>query len=145
MVTALETIVNKPTMVPQLVDNREPSGVRQRRGEILERQFPVWQRKMQHYVMGVYHDMKEPVDLAVAVTLTITQGDRDAAHGNLPYQIDQVEDLAEKDFQFCSVLVQVAEGAANGIVCNSGSKGLEAVRKLVRRWDPLTGVRIRVS
>ena len=45
--------------------------------------------------------------------------------------------------QVCAVLMQVTEGEANDIVCNSSGMGLEAWRKLTRRWNPLTGSRLR--
>ena len=37
----------------------------------------------------------------------------------------------------------MTEGEANDIVCNSSGMGLEAWRKLTRRWNPLTGSRLR--
>ena len=38
---------------------------------------------------------------------------------------------------------QVFAVRANDIVCNSSGMGLEAWRKLTRRWNPLTGSRLR--
>ena len=52
---------------------------------------------------------------------------------------DQVTDLEDKVHQVFAVLMQVTEGEANDIVCNSSGIGLEAWRKLTRRWNPLTG------
>ena len=52
-------------------------------------------------------------------------------------------DLEDKMHQVFGVLMQVTEGEANDIVCNSGGAGLEAWRKLTRRWNPLTGSRLR--
>ena len=45
--------------------------------------------------------------------------------------------------QVFAVLMEMAEGEANDIVCNSSGMGLEAWRKLTRRWNPLAGSRLR--
>ena len=58
---------------------------------------------------------------------------------------DQVTDLEDKMHQIFAVLMQVTEGEGNDIVCNSSGMGLEAWRKLTRRWDPLMGVASGIS
>ena len=58
---------------------------------------------------------------------------------------DQVADLEDKMHQVFAVLMQVTEGEANDIVCNSSGMGLEAWRKLTRRWNPLKGVVFEIS
>ena len=110
---------------------------------VLEKNFPVWQRKMLNYVVSIFIDLKEPLDWAITVPTPITDADLEKAFGHGADIIDQVDNLQEKLHQLYSVLVQVTEGEANDIVCNSQGRGLEAWRKLARRWDPLTGGRIR--
>ena len=56
---------------------------------------------------------------------------------------DQVTDMEDKIHQVLVVLMQMAEGEANDIVCNSSGMGLEAWRKLTRRWNLLAGSRLR--
>ena len=56
---------------------------------------------------------------------------------------DQEADLEDKMHHVFAVLMQVTEGEANDIVCNSSGMGLEPWRKLTRRWNPLTGSRLR--
>ena len=51
--------------------------------------------------------------------------------------LDQVEDLADKCHQVYTILMHLTEGEANDIVSNSGEHGLEAWRKLCRRWNPI--------
>ena len=86
------------------LDARQTSAVARKR--VWRKAFPVWQRKMQNYIISVFPDLREPLEWA-------------------------------------AVLMQVTEGEANDIVCNSGGMGLEAWRKLTRRWNPLTGSRLR--
>ena len=55
----------------------------------------------------------------------------------------QIEGLEDLNHQLFMVLTQMTEGDPNDIVSNSGESGLEAWRKLQRRYDPSTGGRAR--
>ena len=67
----------------------------------------------------------------------------DQRFGSQADPTDQVTDLEDKMHHVFAVLMQVTEDEANDIVCNSSGMGLETWRKLTRRWNPLTGSRLR--
>ena len=71
----------------------------------------------------------------------INSSNKGSAQEQIPQ--DQVTDLEDKIHQVFAVLVQVTEGEANDTVFNSSGMGLEAWRKLTRRWNPLTRSRLR--
>ena len=101
----------------------------------LEKSFPVWQRKMQNCIISVFP--------AATTAVPITHQLVEQRFGSEADPTDQVMDLEDTMHQVFAVLMQVTEGEANDIVCNSGGMGLEAWRKLTRRWNPLTGSRLR--
>ena len=109
----------------------------------LEKSFPVWQRKMQNYIISVFPDLREPLEWAATTAVPITHQLVEQRFGSEADPTDQVTDLEDKIHQVFAVLMQVTEGEANDIVCNSSGMGLEAWRKLTRRWNPLTGSRLR--
>ena len=132
--------------VARLVDTRgigRPSNFGSREGKSLEKSFPVWQRKMSNYVVSVFPDLREPLEWAAMTAVPITHQLVDQRFGSEADPTDQVTDLEDKMHQVFAVLMQVTEGEANDIVCNSSGLGLEAWRKLTRRWKPLTGSRLR--
>ena len=146
--TALEELTKKSNQPhqPRLVDTRGvglPKAFGNAKAEELEKGFTVWKRKMENYVVSVFPGMKEPLEWAETHLTPIDTEAMFKAFGGGADLIDQVEDLQSKDHQLFCVLVQQTEGEANDIVSNSQNRGLEAWRKLVRRWDPLTGGRIR--
>ena len=57
---------------------------------------------------------------------------------------DEVPNLGDKDTQLHVALQNLTEGESYDIVMGSGTKnGVEAFRRLVRRWDPASGGRRR--
>ena len=97
---------------------------------------------MQNYI-SVFPDLREPLEWAATTAVPITHQLVEQRFGSEADPTDQVMDLEDKMHQVFAVLMQVTEGEANDIVCNSGGMGLEAWRKLTRRWNPLTGSRLR--
>ena len=91
----------------------------------------------------VFPDLREPLEWAATTAVHITHQLVEQRFGSEAEPTDQVIDLEDKMHQVFTVLMQVTEGEANDIVCNSGGMGLEAWRKLTRRWNPLTGSRLR--
>ena len=127
--------------VARLVDTRgigRPSNFGSGEEKSLEKSFPVWQRKMQNYIISVFPDLREPLEWAATTAVPITHQLVEQRFGSEADPTDQVMDLEDKMHQVFAVLMQVTEGEANDIVCNSGGMGLEAWRKLTRRWNPLT-------
>jgi hypothetical protein len=84
-----------------------------------EKQFPTWARKLQNYVVSVFPDMADPMNWAVLRPGMIADDELDKAFGAQADLTDQVSDLGDKNHQLYSVLMQVTEGEANDIVCNS--------------------------
>ena len=109
----------------------------------LEKSFPVWQRKMQNYIISVFPDLREPLEWPAMTAVPITHQLVEQRFGSEADPTDQVTDLEDKMHQVFAVLMQVTEGEANDIVCNSSGLWLEAWRKLTRRWNPLTESRLR--
>ena len=120
-----------------------PSNFGSEEEKSLEKSFPVWQRKMQNCIVSVFPDLREPLDWAAMTAVPNTHQLVDQRFGSEADPTDQVTDVEDKMHQVCAVLMQVTEGEANDIVCNSSGMGLEAWRKLTRRWNPLTGSRLR--
>ena len=146
MTGAIKQLTSRIKTTAQLVDTRgvgKPStfGVGDER--TLEKQFLVWSRKMQNFVVSVFPDMKPVLEWAGIQSEAITADGLEAAFGSQADDLDTVEDVANKNHQFYSVLVQLTEGDGTDLVCNSRDNGLEAWRKWTRRYDPLTGGWIR--
>ena len=132
--------------VARLVDTRRigrPSNFGSGEEKSLEKSFPMWQRKMQNYIISVFPDLREPLEWAAMTAVPITHQLVDQRFGSEADLTDQVTDLEDKMHQVFAVLMQVTGGEANDIVCNSSGMGLEAWRKLTHRWNPVTGSRFR--
>ena len=56
-----------------------------------------------------------------------------------PMGAETIEDVLEKSEQGHVALLAVTESGSFGIVLGAAPSGLEALRRLVRRWDPLSG------
>ena len=125
----------------RLVDTRgigRPSNFGTGDEKVLEKTFPIWQRKLQNYVVSVYPDLQPAMEWAVMQGSPITDADINDAYGDAADALDEFSDAQDKDHQLYSVLTQVTEGEANDIVCNSRGSGFEAWRKLTRRSEEHT-------
>ena len=61
--------------VARLVDTRgigRPSNFGSGEEKSLEKSFPVWQRKMQNYIISVFPDLREPLEWAAMTAVPIT-------------------------------------------------------------------------
>ena len=108
-----------------------------------EEKFPIWTRKVENFLIGSFgesfrqvlqwaYEHDEPVDKDLW-DIQFGMGAEDA-----------VEDIDHKVQQLYTVLVDLTEDDSNDIVVGSGEgNGLEAWRKLARRWDPASGGRKR--
>eukprot|EP00971_Amphidinium_carterae_P343376 6483103-Amphidinium_carterae.1 len=147
MLTAIERLGGeRAAPPPRLVDTRgigRPPNFGSGEEKTLEKNFPVWQRKMQNYIVSVFPDFQDPLRWAANTSEQITEIVMEDTFGRNADETMRVGSLMDKDHQLYAVLVQVTESEANDIVCNSDGHGLEAWRKLSRRWNPLTGGRIR--
>ena len=126
--------------VARRVDTRgigRPSNFGSGEEKSLEKSFPVWQRKMQNYIVNVFPDLREPLEWAAMTAVPITHQLVDQRFGSEADPTNQVTDLEDKMHQAFAVLMQVTEVEANDIVCNASGMELEAWRKLTRRWNPL--------
>ena len=112
--------------VARLVDTREigrPSNFGSGEEKRLEKRFPVRQRKMQNFIISVFPDLREPLEWAAMTAVPITHQLVDQRFGSEADPTDQVTDLEDKMHQVFVVLMQVTEGEANDIVCNSSGIG----------------------
>ena len=58
---------------------------------------------------------------------------------------DRIDDLREKDAQLHVALQALTEGESFDIVLGCAPRGVEALRRLARRWDPSSGGRRRAT
>eukprot|EP00974_Lingulodinium_polyedra_P122745 11184049-Lingulodinium_polyedra.AAC.1 len=72
----------------------------------------------------------------------ITLDDLNGQFGDMAAD-DFVGGLEEKDSQLHVALQTLTEGESFDIVLSAGPRGVEALRRLVRRWDPASGGRRR--
>ena len=82
----------------------------------------------QNCITSVFPDLREPLEWAAMTAVPITHQIVDQRFGSEADPTDQVTDLEDKMHQVFVVLMQVTEGEANDIVCNSSGMGLEAWR-----------------
>eukprot|EP00971_Amphidinium_carterae_P280628 5571028-Amphidinium_carterae.1 len=57
---------------------------------------------------------------------------------------EHVPQLLEKSVQLHTALVALIEGESFDIVMGVGPRGVEALRRLIRRWDPASGGKRRL-
>ena len=100
--------------VARLVDTRvRPSNFGSGEEKSLEKSFPVWERKMQNYIISVFPDLREPLEWAAMTAVPITHQLVEQRFGSEADPTDQVTDLEDKMHQVFAVLMQVTEGEAN--------------------------------
>ena len=119
--------------VARLVDTRgigRPPNFGSGEERSLEKSFPVWQRKMQNYIVSVFPDLREPLEWAATTAVPITNQLVHQRFGSEADPMDRVTDLKDKMHQVFAVLMQVTEGEANDIVCNSSGMGLGSLEEV---------------
>ena len=137
----------KPPAAPAiLVDTRgigKPGQFGPGTDEELKKKFPNWQRKTANFVLSVYPDLKPALEWAAVRPDPITEEELSPVFGEDADETERIPALNDKCHQLYSMLLQLTEGEPNDVVSNSRDHGLEAWRKLTRRWDPSTGGRAR--
>ena len=85
--------------VARLVDTRRigrPSNFGSGEEKSLEKSFPVWERKMQNYIISVFPDLREPLEWAATTAVPITRQLVEQRFGSQADPTDQVMDLEDK-------------------------------------------------
>ena len=109
-----------------------------------EQRFLPWSVKTRNYVTGVYAELGEVMDWASDLENTLTFEILNQAYGEEADDVDRIEGLKTLDNQLYTVLQSVCEGEPFDIVLNAGQgNGLEAWRRLHKRFDPSTAGRHR--
>ncbi|CAK0882435.1 unnamed protein product [Prorocentrum cordatum] len=106
-----------------------------------QEKFGAWNRKMENYVIGVYGESFRPVlRWAAEAERPVTIAGAQAAHDGVPELETKVNQL------YAALISTTADGSeSNDLVTGApDGNGLEAWRKLHRRWDPTTGPRKRL-
>ena len=104
--------------------------------------FNEWLRKATGFVIAAFGSTFRPViEWVEDQDSTITDKDVDDQFGDTGHE--PVDHIAEKNSQLHVALMALTEGESFDIVLGAAPNGLEALRRLVRRWDPLSGGRRR--
>jgi hypothetical protein len=106
-------------------------------------QFLPWRHRMTSYICSVYPDLREVLEWCEEREKSITGEELRRAFGDLADALDQVNGLEEKSRELASALQMVTLKEPFAIVVNCGTSGLEAWRRLSRRYDPATASRKR--
>eukprot|EP00435_Cladocopium_sp_Y103_P010276 s4537_g2.t1 len=107
-------------------------------------QFLPWRHRMTSYICLTYPDLREVLEWCEEREKSITGEELRRAFGDLADALDQVSDLEEKSRELASALQMVTQKEPFAIVVNCGTSGLEAWRRLSRRYDPATASRKRI-
>ena len=105
--------------------------------------FLLWKIKMSSYLGSVRRDLREALTWAEESEQVVTTASVEAAFGTAADAIDQIEEIHELRKELWNVLLMTTEREPFDIVMNSGGCGLEAWRRLNKRFDPSTGGRKR--
>ena len=104
-----------------------------------ESEFVSWARRTENFVVSVHPGARDVLTWAVErESATVTEAN---AATEVVMLLDTLRMLAD---QLYTVLMTLVEGESFDILVGSGSgEGLEAWRRLHKRWDPLTTGRAR--
>ena len=107
--------------------------------------FLGWSRKVENFLVGSFgEDFRRVLEWAVEEQQNIGEETVLSEFGPEALEEDVVPEVKRKMNQLYTVLVSLTEDESNDIVIGSGAgNGLEAWRRLHRRWDPSTGGRKR--
>lgn len=110
-----------------------------------EESFLYWRTRLEAFVTGIYPEFEVVMNWAEDEDDEISTSDLNAAFGPLHPQHRTVEGLETINGQFYAVLQSLCDKEAFTIIRSAGrGNGVEAWRKLVRRYDPTTGGRRRL-
>ena len=110
-----------------------------------ENKYVKWARSVENYIIGVYgEEFRQVLEWALGCDQEVTAEMRDLAFGEGADDADRIPDLDRKVQQVYQALMALTEDESQDIVIGAGSgNGLEAWRKLGRRWDPVVAGRKR--
>ena len=103
--------------------------------------FSAWSTRMKNFICAVFNDLTPVLEWAMEQDHEITTTMVNDNFGTDADAIDQIDDLPSKLHQVGMLLIQMTEHEPFDIVRNCGESfvsGLEAWRKLHRRFDPST-------
>ena len=139
---ALEGIATSRLARPTLVDVKGLGKPPQFAGQPHEA-FPVWSLKVQNFLAGVHHELAALLEWAAEQQDPITKEvlDRNFGQGGLS---QTATDIHQLNTQVYTVLVQLLDKEPFDMTVNAREAGgLEAWRRIVRRFDPTTAARKR--
>ena len=151
MQAALQEMVNtqkaileaskKPDKKLTLVDNR---GLAKPSNFDGNSDFLQWKIRLESFVESVHGDFGQAMAWAEDETDPISNASMKAEFGETTPEQETIPDLESKDAQLYAVLQTLCEKEAFTLVRSAGKgKGLEAWRRLCKRFDPSTGGRRR--
>ena len=106
-----------------------------------ESKFPEWCKKVEDYLLGVEPQLAAALEWALEQEDEFTTAEAVLALG--PGTEHAIDDIPALNLQIKSALSNLTEGESWTIVQNCDRNGLEAWRRLHRRFDALTGGRRR--
>ena len=131
----------KPDRKLTLVDNR---GLAKPNNYDGSADFLQWKIRLEAFVESVHDDFGKAMAWAEDETDPISTSSMSAEFGDVNPAQETIPDLEAKDAQLYAVLQTLCEKEAFTLVRSSGKgKGLEAWRRLCKRYDPSTGGRRR--
>ena len=99
-------------------------------------------RKTTGFLIAAYgSSFRQVIEWIEDQEATITEQDLDEQFGDTGHE--PVEGITERNAQLHVALLALTEGESFDVVLGAAPSGLEALRRLVRRWDPLSGGRRR--
>ena len=130
----------KPDRKVTLIDTKGLGKPEKFTGE--EQGWLYWKTRMESFVTSVYPQMDAVLEWAEEQDTEVTQATLRAAFGPTNPSHHEVEDVEDIDIQLFAILQTLCEKEPFQVVRSAGkSRGLEAWRKLNRRFDPSTGGR----
>ena len=102
--------------------------------------FLRWKIRTESFILSVFPELEEALTWAEEHETSITKADVEAEFGATP--AGEIEEIHDKSAQVFAVLQNLLEGETFTIVhnCPKGN-GMEAWRKINKRYDPATGSR----
>ena len=136
----MHAVTTKPEKKMTLVDTKGLAKPEKFTGE--ETGWLYWKTRMEAFITSVFPQMEPVLEWAEEVDTEVNQAAIRAAFGSVRPSHHEVEDVEEIDVQIYAILQTLCEKEPFQIVRSAGkSNGLEAWRKLNRRFDPSTGGR----
>ena len=134
--------LKKPDKRVTLVDNKGLAKPERFDGK--EENFLCWRTRVEAFVTSVFPDMQDVMEWVDEMDAEIDATAIQGAFGPTNPSVKTVEHIQDINGEFFAVLQSLCEKEAFTIVRSAGKgRGLEAWRKLIKRYDPSTGGRRR--